>query len=343
MDTQSAKSNILVVGFGGIGTITAYNLEAGRLAAVTGVLRSNYGLVTEHGFKIWSCDHGDIPCWKPTNIVRQVPDTQSGLTAPYDYIVVIAPAVTDSHTVIVLIQNGLNIEKPVIQAFPNNVVISGISRMSSAEVSPGRIFHQDHDILIIGAFRNSNLEVEKEVQAAKHFTMLYNASGKASGRYAEDVAFMRWRKLCYNASYNSLCAITGLDTSKLRLAETPVTELLLPAMMEIMNIAQAAGVTLAPDQVNISLAADPIDGYFRPSMQQDIEKGNFMEIETIVGEPVREAQRLGVPAPTLTFIYSLLKTLQIKMKMEKGMIELPPMKNYAAGGMLVKIKSEIAP
>lgn len=222
-------------------------------------------------------------------VVRQVPDTQSGLTAPYDYIVVctknvpdipptvsevIAPAVTDSHTVIVLIQNGLNIEKPVIQAFPNNVVISGISRMSSAEVSPGRIFHQDHDILIIGAFRNSNLEVEKEVQAAKHFTMLYNASGKASGRYAEDVAFMRWRKLCYNASYNSLCAITGLDTSKLRLAETPVTELLLPAMMEIMNIAQAAGVTLAPDQVNISLAADPIDGYFRPSMQQDIEKAS---------------------------------------------------------------------
>lgn len=61
-----AKSNILVVGFGGIGTITAYNLEAGGLATVTGVLRSNYDMVKERGFKIWSCDHGDIPSWRPS-------------------------------------------------------------------------------------------------------------------------------------------------------------------------------------------------------------------------------------------------------------------------------------
>lgn len=67
MDSAASKSNVLVVGFGGIGTITAYNLEVGGLATVTGVLRSNYDLVKEHGFKIWSCDHGDIPSWKPTH------------------------------------------------------------------------------------------------------------------------------------------------------------------------------------------------------------------------------------------------------------------------------------
>ncbi|KAH8901502.1 2-dehydropantoate 2-reductase [Thozetella sp. PMI_491] len=355
MASTAAMSNILVVGFGGIGTITAYNLEAGGLATVTGVLRSNYDLVTKHGFKIWSCDHGDIPSWRPTNVVKQVPDVKDGATAPYDYIVVctknipdipptvsevIAPAVTPGHTVIVLIQNGLNIEKPILQAFPSNIVVSGISRMSSTETKPGQIFHQDHDTLIIGAFRNSSLEIEKEIVAAKHFTDLYNASGKATGEYAEDVAFMRWRKLCYNASFNSLCAITGLDTSKVRLAKTPVTELLLPVMMEIKGIARAAGVNLAPDQEDVALDADPIDGYFRPSMQQDIEKGNFMEVEIIVGEPVREAQRLGVPAPTLTFIYSLLKALQARTKMAKGMIELPPMKDYGAGDLLTASKEE---
>jgi ketopantoate reductase len=61
------KSSILVIGFGGIGTITAYNLEIGGLAAVTGVLRSNYDLVSEQGFKIWSCDHGEISGWRPTS------------------------------------------------------------------------------------------------------------------------------------------------------------------------------------------------------------------------------------------------------------------------------------
>ncbi|KAL2823570.1 6-phosphogluconate dehydrogenase [Aspergillus cavernicola] len=345
------KSNILVVGFGGIGTITAYNLEASGLAAVTGVLRSNYDLVKERGFKIWSCDHGDVAGWRPTSISKNVPAVDSESKTPFDYVVVctknipdvpptvvdiIAPAITAGHTAIVLVQNGINIEKPVIAAFPKNIVISGISRMSSAELRPGEIFHQDHDVLIIGAFRNPNLLQETELKAAQHFNHLYNASGKATGQYSEDVQFMRWRKLVYNGSYNSLCAITGMDTSKLRLTGSAVTELLLPVMLEVKSIARAAGYQLAADQEDASLAGDAIDAYFRPSMQQDIEKGNFMEMEVIVGETVREAQRLGVPAPMLTFVYSLLKVLQFKTKAARGMISLPPMKDYGAGDMLSK-------
>lgn len=44
-----------------------------------------------------------------------------------------------------------------------------------------------------------------------------------------------------------------------------------------------------------------------------------MEMECIVGEPVREAQRLGVPVPTLTVIYNLLKGLQLRTKEAKGL------------------------
>ncbi|KAL5342929.1 6-phosphogluconate dehydrogenase [Aspergillus crustosus] len=347
-----AKSNILVVGFGGIGTMTAYNLEASGLAEVTGVLRSNYELVEKQGFKIWSCDHGESSGWRPTSISKNVPDVSDGSTAPFDYVVVctknipdipptvteiLAPAITPGHTAIVLVQNGLHIEKPVIAAFPSNIVISGISRMSSAELRPGEIFHQDHDILIIGAFRNPNLDAEAERRVAKHFSDLYNAAGKATGQYSEDVQFMRWRKLVYNASYNSLCAITGMDTSTLRFTGTAPTELVLPIMLEVKSIARAAGYQLAADQEDVSLNGDAPDAYFRPSMQQDIEKGNFMEMEIIVGETVREAQRLGVPVPTLAFVYSLLKALQFKTKVSRGLVTLPAMKDYGADDMLSKV------
>jgi hypothetical protein len=64
-----------------------------------------------------------------------------------------------------------------------------------------------------------------------------------------------------------------------------------------------------------------------------------MELEIIVGESVREAHRLGVPAPTLTIIYSLLKTLQTGTKMSKGMIEMPPANDYGAGKKLAKFKA----
>ena len=217
-----------------------------------------------------------------------------------------------------MIQNGINIEKPIIKRFPNNVVISGVSAISSTEVGSGEIVQVDPDKNMIGAFRNENLNREKEMAVTKKFVDLYNASGKAKCEFVEDVAFGRWKKLVNNASFNTLCAITGLDTTTIRLAETPVIELLLPLQQEVKNIARAAGVKLPLDLEEQLCTVKPPYSWFRPSTQQDIEKDKYMEIETIVGEPLREAQRLGVPAPTLTFVYSILKALQIRTKVRKG-------------------------
>jgi ketopantoate reductase len=60
------KANMLLMGSGGVGTIVALNLEVGRLATVTAVLRSNYKAAVENGFHIVSCDHGVIKVWRPS-------------------------------------------------------------------------------------------------------------------------------------------------------------------------------------------------------------------------------------------------------------------------------------
>jgi ketopantoate reductase len=46
-----------------------------------------------------------------------------------------------------------------------------------------------------------------------------------------------------------------------------------------------------------------------------------MEIEAIVGEPVREGRRLGVPMPKLETVYGLLKAKQLHVKERKGLWE----------------------
>lgn len=46
-----------------------------------------------------------------------------------------------------------------------------------------------------------------------------------------------------------------------------------------------------------------------------------MEIESIVGEPLREGEWLGIPTPTLKTIYAILKGLQVKVKEERGLVE----------------------
>ena len=46
-----------------------------------------------------------------------------------------------------------------------------------------------------------------------------------------------------------------------------------------------------------------------------------MEFENIVGEPLKEAEKLGVPAPNLRMIYGLLRILQTNIKEAKGLVK----------------------
>ena len=61
-----SKKTVLIVGGGAVGAIAAVNLEAGGLATVTVVLRSNYSVVKEKGYTIDSCDHGSLNGWRPS-------------------------------------------------------------------------------------------------------------------------------------------------------------------------------------------------------------------------------------------------------------------------------------
>lgn len=64
---MSQKLKVLLIGSGGIGTVTAYALETGGLAEVTAILRSNYAVVEKNGFTIDSVDHGYIQSWRPSH------------------------------------------------------------------------------------------------------------------------------------------------------------------------------------------------------------------------------------------------------------------------------------
>ncbi|KAH6674574.1 6-phosphogluconate dehydrogenase [Halenospora varia] len=333
-----SKCNVLLVGSGGVGTMAAYNLEVGGLATVTSVLRSNHEAVMQNGFTITSLDHGFVKGWKPTKILKAIPDVKTEGFTPFDLIVVttkniadvpptvaqlIAPAVTPGHTSIMLLQNGLNIERPLIAAFPTNPILSGVSLIGAAETSPSHILHDDRDRLIVGAFENPNIPLKICIDAARQFVHLYSASGKVQCTYDENVGFVRWRKLIYNSTYNGVCALTEMDTSRMRYAKEPIEDVIRPLMWEVWRIAKAKGHLLPEEIVENMINCDPEDTFFKPSMQQDIEKGNYIEFENIVGEPLREAEAMGVPAPGLKMVYGLLKILQLKIKEKKGLISYP--------------------
>ncbi|KAF2136913.1 uncharacterized protein K452DRAFT_258460 [Aplosporella prunicola CBS 121167] len=337
------KTNVLLVGSGGIGTIAALNLQRGNQASVTCVLRSNFAEVKENGFKIESIDWGSIESFRPDQILNSIPDVSSGSQKPFRYIVcttkniadvsptlaeLIKPAVTPGYTVIVLVQNGLNIERPIIEAYPENIVLSGVSLCGSHETAYGHIIHEDSDELYIGPFRNPSLDPTTEDDAAKNFIQIYSASGKTQCEYAPNVGWTRWRKLLYNACLNPVCAITDLDTGRARLAPGTIEDLVRPAMEEIRAGAKAVGHDLPAELVDFFINLDPIPMYNPPSMQVDVRKGRFTEFENILGEPLKEGAAHGVPMPTLKFLYSVCRSLQWRTKEKNGLVTVPPAEDF---------------
>lgn len=259
---------------------------------------------------------------------------------PYDYIVVatknvadvppsvadmISPAVTQGHTVILLLQNGLNIERPVSRAFRFNVVLSGITVIGARESPAGTIHHSNYDISFIGPFANqfAVAHADDPVDAAAQYVDMYDACPHVDCRLDEDVAFSRWKKLLYNASFNSVAALLRTDTSRMRASEHVIDDLVRPVMREIVAVAEARGVELPLALVDRIVTVDLYESFFRPSMCQDVERGNLLEFENIVGEPLREAEALGLFTPTLKVLYALLRGLQYQLKEAKGLVEVP--------------------
>ncbi|CAN9441502.1 unnamed protein product [Alternaria alternata] len=342
---DSNKKSVLIVGGGAVGAIAAVNLEAGGLATVTLVLRSNYDVVKEHGYTISSCDHGNLKGWRPSVVRNSIPDlVGEGIEQqPFDYVMLctknmpdILPTAVDlispalptgsnaSKTTLILLQNGLNIEKPFLRPHPNVCILSGISMIGSAETMPGTIVQDEGDKLLIGAFPTSNINPAVPERRAEEFVHMYSAGGKTKGTYSPNVLHDRWKKLVFNACLNPICAITGLDDGRLRLADGALDGLVRPAMREIVAAAKAVcGVDLDPGVVEETIHVDPLESWLKPSMQQDLEKGNFLEYENLLGEPLRAGRNAGVSMPTLEVLYYLAKAIQWRIKEKRGLVEVP--------------------
>jgi ketopantoate reductase len=140
------------------------------------------------------------------------------------------------------------------------------------EAESGHIIHELPDLLHLGPFRNPNIDLEDEEAAAQAFIKMYAAARKTECLYCEDVPLARWKKLVFNACLNPICAITGLDDARVRLADGAVEGLVRPVMMEIVATARALGHVLPEDYIDTVTNFDPIDLYLQPSMQYDTEK-----------------------------------------------------------------------
>ena len=135
----------------------------------------------------------------------------------------------------------------------------------------------------------------------------------AAGLQAEALPDLRpaqWSKLIFNATVNSVAALTGLPHDRHFAAEDGESDLgrLVHALVdEGKRVAAAAGVELYDDPWEMNVLATKRGSAHYPSMLEDVEARRPTEVDLITGALVREADKHQIPAPLHTAMYRLVK------------------------------------
>jgi len=314
-DEPITNPTVLVVGAGAVGSLYGAKLaQAG--ARVSLLCRSDYSVVKEKGVSLLS-HWGDFH-FTPDSVLSDL----SQCSAPPDFILValkvlpnikveeIIASAVGPDTAIVLLQNGVEIEPKVAQAFPENEIISGLAFVCVTRTAPGRVVHSDYGRLVLGRFP-SGLSPKVD-----HLRALF-IKAEVPCAVTDDVVSARWRKLVWNAPFNSLSVLGGnADTKKIMGVEESV-ELARNIMQEVRLIAEADGHSFSANAIEKNLTETRGMKPYRTSMLVDFSSNRSMEVEAILGNALAAAKRYGLHTPYLETVYALLKLVEARDPSER--------------------------
>ncbi|KAI9697474.1 MAG: hypothetical protein M1820_007809 [Bogoriella megaspora] len=322
-------TQVLVIGAGAVGAFYGSRLALASDAKVAVVCRSNYNAVQEDGFSVTSSQFGSY-IWKPSQVFSS-PDEARKCQTTWDYIVVSTKALPDvgddsalleglvgDSTSIVLIQNGLGVEEPYNKRFPYAPILSAVTIVSTAQPTPGHIQHNRWTRINIGPYlplsssQNSSLFTSRNTQ----FVDLLQAGGVKDAildTHAR-LQLVRWHKLAINAAFNPSSVLAGGVSNNTMATDPELSRHIEAVMQEVFDTApKVIGQAFPagfPSVEQILKSTRKNTSGSRPSMWADWKNGRPLEIEVILGNPIRIAREKGLEMPRLQSVYALVKKAQ---------------------------------
>jgi 2-dehydropantoate 2-reductase len=212
---------------------------------------------------------------------------------------------------VMTIQNGLGAEE-IVRAHGERPLVSAVTFMSGVRHSDAHVEYELDTETWLGPFaETTTYERVQEIEA------LLVSSGLRA-RAFPDLRPAQWSKLIFNATVNSVAALTDLPhvSAFARVEDSSDLGLLVRDLMdEGKAVAAAAGVELHEDPWEMNVQAvrrgetEAAAGAYAhvPSMLDDVRSRRPTEVDFITGSLVREAERAGVPVPLHTAMYRLVK------------------------------------
>ncbi|KAH8904406.1 2-dehydropantoate 2-reductase [Coniochaeta sp. PMI_546] len=249
----------------------------------------------------------------------------------------IAPLI-GSRTAIVLVQNGVGVEEQYRRRFPDTPIVSAVTVISAEQIGLGVVRQNRWTRIHMGPYTDSasfetlsgkedggelhKRGTEKTRQLADIFGRL---GGIRDAEVTDEIGLqtIRWHKLCINAAMNPSAVLCGGLGNADMVMDPELRAHLAGVMKEIWDAAPKILGREDPfkglaDAEKILKSTERNVGS-KPSMLLDWEAGRPLEIEVILGNPVRIARARGVELPRMQSLYALLRSAQrLREEKKKG-------------------------
>ena len=206
-----------------------------------------------------------------------------------------------SDSVILTLQNGLGNEERIAELFGPERLIGGLAYVCTTRVAPGQIHHTFNGKIQLGELTGTPSDRARD--NAKLFE-----SSNVTAEVLSNFRWGKWRKLVWNVPFGGLGA-AARSPHRRAAGGSQRCAISTRLMQEVIDAAGALGHQMAPDLIKQMIPYTLEMGHYRSSMQVDRNENRPMEVEAILGEPLRQARQAGVEAPRLASLYELLSIL----------------------------------
>jgi len=316
---------IAVVGCGAVGSYYGARLaRAGE--EVHFLLRTDYEVVRNRGVSVLS-PTGDFNVRpRSARLPEEIGVSDLVLialkTTANDQFPKLLPPLVGPNTAVVTLQNGLGNEEALARLFPVEQILGGLCFVCLNRIEPGLIQHTDHGLIVLGEFQR-----RPEPRTHEFATMIRRAGVPCT--VTDDLARAHWEKLVWNIPFNGLGVAGaagyealdnqptphpqlrgGLCLTTDKLLADPRWELLIrELMLEVIAAGNALGHRILQTLAEQMIERTRTMGAYKASTLLDFERGRPLELESLFLEPLRQAQKTGVPAPRLEALCRVLREL----------------------------------
>jgi 2-dehydropantoate 2-reductase len=204
-------------------------------------------------------------------------------------------------TAVIPLQNGIDAAERLIPILGPDAVMGGVAQISASIVGPGLIQQ-------VGSFMRmifGELDGKRRQRAEDFLALCLKAGFDAT--LSEQILTELWMKFILLASNASIMALARQPIGKLR-DDPDLRPIFIAAYRETIDVGRASGVALPADALEKILDfTSHAPSAMKPSMALDLDRGNRLELPWLGGKVVELGLKLGVPTPTHSMMYAMLK------------------------------------